>query len=91
MLFNVFGLNKASESQRKMYSELSACISHSHRDRLLPQWLPLLAECPVNTRMYEENALLRDKLTVSSLIGVLETLNDFPITLETSFTKSVEL
>lgn len=63
----------------------------SHRDRLLPQWLPLLAECPVITRMYEENALLRDKLTVSSLVGVLETLNDFPITLETSFTKSVEL
>ncbi|XP_056091707.1 DENN domain-containing protein 5B isoform X2 [Rhinichthys klamathensis goyatoka] len=69
--------------------QLLVCLGA--RDRLLPQWLPLLAECPVITRMYEENALLRDKLTVSSLVGVLETLNDFPITLETSFTKSVEL
>lgn len=74
-----------------MYLQLSACVSHSHRDRLLPQWLPLLAECPVITRMYEENALLRDKLTVSSLVAVLETLHDFPITLESSLTKSVEL
>ncbi|XP_067284256.1 DENN domain-containing protein 5B isoform X2 [Pseudorasbora parva] len=69
--------------------QLLVCLGA--RDRLLSQWLPLLADCPVTTRMYEENALLRDKLTVSSLVGVLETLNDFPITLETSFTKSVEL
>uniref|UniRef100_A0A8C2FQY1 DENN/MADD domain containing 5B n=1 Tax=Cyprinus carpio TaxID=7962 RepID=A0A8C2FQY1_CYPCA len=69
--------------------QLLVCLGA--RDRLLPQWLPLLAECPVITRMYEENALLRDKLTVSSLIAVLETLHDFPITLESSLTKSVEL
>uniref|UniRef100_A0A673I6W6 DENN domain-containing protein 5B-like n=1 Tax=Sinocyclocheilus rhinocerous TaxID=307959 RepID=A0A673I6W6_9TELE len=69
--------------------QLLVCLGA--RDRLLPQWLPLLAECPVITRMYEENALLRDKLTVSSLIAVLETLHDFPITLESSLTKSIEL
>lgn len=66
------------------------CVS-LYRDRLLPQWLPLLAECPVITRMYEENALLRDKLTVSSLVAVLQTLHDFHITLETSLTKGFEL
>uniref|UniRef100_A0A8C1Y7Y9 DENN/MADD domain containing 5B n=1 Tax=Cyprinus carpio TaxID=7962 RepID=A0A8C1Y7Y9_CYPCA len=69
--------------------QLLVCLGA--RDRMLPQWLPLLAECPVITRMYEENALLRDKLTVSSLVAVLETLHDFPITLESSLTKSVEL
>uniref|UniRef100_A0A672MZL9 DENN domain-containing protein 5B n=1 Tax=Sinocyclocheilus grahami TaxID=75366 RepID=A0A672MZL9_SINGR len=69
--------------------QLLVCLGA--RDRLLPQWLPLLVECPVITRMYEENALLRDNLTVSSLIAVLETLHDFPITLESSLTKSVEL
>uniref|UniRef100_A0A8C2JKM4 DENN/MADD domain containing 5B n=1 Tax=Cyprinus carpio TaxID=7962 RepID=A0A8C2JKM4_CYPCA len=69
--------------------QLLVCLGA--RDRMLPQWLPLLAECPVVTRMYEENALLRDKLTVSSLVAVLETLHDFPITLESSLTKSVEL
>lgn len=69
--------------------QLLVCLGA--RDRLLPQWLPLLAECPVIIRMYEETALLRDKLTVSSLVPVLETLHDFPITLESSLTKSVEL
>ncbi|KTF87242.1 hypothetical protein cypCar_00019563, partial [Cyprinus carpio] len=69
--------------------QLLVCLGA--RDRMLPQWLPLLAECSVITRMYEENALLRDKLTVSSLVAVLETLHDFPITLESSLTKSVEL
>ncbi|XP_065140924.2 DENN domain-containing protein 5B isoform X1 [Paramisgurnus dabryanus] len=69
--------------------QLLVCLGA--RDRLLPQWLPLLAECPVITRMYEENALLRDKLTVSSVVAVLQTVNDFPITLETSLTKCFEL
>ncbi|TRY98720.1 hypothetical protein DNTS_003210, partial [Danionella cerebrum] len=69
--------------------QLLVCLGA--RDRLLPQWLPPLTRSPVITRMYEENALLRDKLTVSSLVAVLETLHDFPITLESSLTKSVEL
>lgn len=61
------------------------------RDRLLPEWLPLLVECPVITRMYEETAMLRDRTTVNSLIGVLQTLHDFSITLETSLVKGIDL
>lgn len=61
------------------------------RDRLLPQWLPLLVECPVILRMYEDTALLRDRTTVNALIGVLETLHDFPITLEASLVKGIDL
>ncbi|XP_058263802.1 DENN domain-containing protein 5B isoform X4 [Hemibagrus wyckioides] len=61
------------------------------RDRLLPHWLPLLIECPIIMRMYEETALLRDNLAVNSLISVLQSLYDFRITLETSLTKGVEL
>ncbi|KAK3526380.1 hypothetical protein QTP70_025409 [Hemibagrus guttatus] len=61
------------------------------RDRLLPHWLPLLLECPIIIRMYEETALLRDNLAVNSLISVLQSLYDFRITLETSLTKGVEL
>lgn len=61
------------------------------RDHLLPQWLPPLVECPVILRMYEDTSLLRDRTTVNSLIGVLETLNDFPITLEASLVKGIPL
>ncbi|KGL82442.1 DENN domain-containing protein 5B, partial [Tinamus guttatus] len=61
------------------------------RDHLLPQWLPLLAECPPITRMYEENALLRDRMTVNSLIRVLQTLQDFNIVLEGSLIKGVDV
>jgi len=58
---------------------------------LLSQWIPLLAECPPITRMYEENALLRDRMTVNSLIRVLQTLQDFNIVLEGSLIKGVDV
>ncbi|KAM9247639.1 DENN domain-containing protein 5B isoform 1-T1 [Leptosomus discolor] len=61
------------------------------RDHLLSQWIPLLAECPPITRMYEENALLRDRMTVNSLIRVLQTLQDFNIILEGSLIKGVDV
>ncbi|XP_077196030.1 DENN domain-containing protein 5B isoform X5 [Paroedura picta] len=61
------------------------------RDHFLPQWIPLLAECPAITRMYEENALLRDRMTVNTLIRVLQTLQDFNIILEGSLIKGVDV
>ncbi|KAM6153927.1 DENN domain-containing protein 5B isoform 2-T2 [Erethizon dorsatum] len=61
------------------------------RDRLLPQWIPLLAECPAITRMYEESALLRDHMTVNSLIRILQTIQDFSIVLEGSLIKGVDV
>ncbi|XP_058882952.1 DENN domain-containing protein 5B-like isoform X4 [Acipenser ruthenus] len=61
------------------------------RDHLLPQWIPLLVECPLITRMYEEYALLRDHLTVNSLIRVLQTVHEFNITLESSLVKGITL
>ncbi|KAM9845814.1 LOW QUALITY PROTEIN: DENN domain-containing protein 5B [Aulostomus maculatus] len=69
--------------------QLLVCLGA--RDRLLPQWLPLLVECPVILRMYADTALLRDRATVNTLIGVLQTLHDFPITLEASLVKGVDL
>lgn len=42
-------------------------------------------------RMYEESALLRDRTTVNSLIGVLQALHDFSITLEASLIKGIDL
>ncbi|KAG7454392.1 hypothetical protein MATL_G00259240 [Megalops atlanticus] len=69
--------------------QLLVCLGA--RDRLLPQWIPLLAECPLVARMYEESALLRDRATVNSLVGVLQTLHDFSITLESSFIKGIHL
>lgn len=62
-----------------------------YRDQLIPEWLPLLAECPVILRMYEDAALLRDRTAVNSLIAVLETLHDFPVTLEASLVKGIDL
>ncbi|XP_029317361.1 LOW QUALITY PROTEIN: DENN domain-containing protein 5B-like [Cottoperca gobio] len=69
--------------------QLLVCLGA--RDRLLPQWLPLLVECPVILRMYEDTALLRDRTTVNTLIGVLETLHHFHITLEASLVKGIDL
>ncbi|XP_030281923.1 DENN domain-containing protein 5B-like [Sparus aurata] len=61
------------------------------RDRLLSQWLPLLAEFPLTARTYEEAALLRDRAAVHSLSRILHTLNEFTITLETALVKGVDL
>ncbi|XP_007502592.2 DENN domain-containing protein 5B isoform X2 [Monodelphis domestica] len=61
------------------------------RDHLLPQWIPVLAECPAITRMYEESALLRDHMTVNSLIRVLQAIQDFHIVLEGSLVKGVDV
>ncbi|XP_046873640.1 DENN domain-containing protein 5B isoform X2 [Hypomesus transpacificus] len=69
--------------------QLLVCLGA--RDRLLPQWLPLLVECPLIQRMYEDSALLRERTTVNALISVLETLHDFPITLEASLVKGIDL
>ncbi|KAG7277641.1 hypothetical protein CRUP_025326 [Coryphaenoides rupestris] len=69
--------------------QLLVCLGA--RDHVIDRWLPLLAECPLLQRMYEEVALLRDRTTVGTLIGVLETLHHFPITLEASLVKGVDL
>ncbi|CAN9508055.1 unnamed protein product [Ophioblennius macclurei] len=69
--------------------QLLVCLGA--RDHLLPQWLPLLVDCPVFPRMYEDAALLRDKAVVHALVEVLETLHDFPITLEASLVKGIDL
>ncbi|XP_055506304.1 DENN domain-containing protein 5B isoform X5 [Leucoraja erinacea] len=69
--------------------QLLVCLGA--RDHLLHQWIPLLAECPVISRMYEDGALLRDRATVNTLIRVLQTLHDFNITLETSLVKGIDV
>uniref|UniRef100_A0A1A8G625 DENN/MADD domain containing 5B n=1 Tax=Nothobranchius korthausae TaxID=1143690 RepID=A0A1A8G625_9TELE len=61
------------------------------RDRLLSQWFPLLAECPLTSRTYEDGALLRDRAAVHSLCRILQTLNEFCITLEAALVKGVDL
>uniref|UniRef100_A0A667YID7 DENN/MADD domain containing 5B n=1 Tax=Myripristis murdjan TaxID=586833 RepID=A0A667YID7_9TELE len=61
------------------------------RDRLLSQWLPLLADCPLSARTFEEGALLRDRAAVQSLSRILHTLHEFTITLETALVKGVDL
>uniref|UniRef100_A0A3Q2VLZ9 DENN/MADD domain containing 5B n=1 Tax=Haplochromis burtoni TaxID=8153 RepID=A0A3Q2VLZ9_HAPBU len=69
--------------------QLLVCLGA--RDRLLPQWLPLLVECPVILQMYEDTAMLRDPSTLNTLISVLEALHDFSITLEASLVKGINL
>uniref|UniRef100_A0A673XNG9 DENN/MADD domain containing 5B n=1 Tax=Salmo trutta TaxID=8032 RepID=A0A673XNG9_SALTR len=61
------------------------------RDRLLPQWLHLLAECHLTAVQYEKSALVRDRAAVHTLSRVLHTLHEFPITLETALVKGVDL
>ncbi|KAM9753576.1 DENN domain-containing protein 5B-like [Menidia menidia] len=61
------------------------------RDRLLSQWLPLLAESHLTARTYEDGALLRDRATVHSLCRILQTLNEFSFNLEAALVKGVDL
>ncbi|XP_051917570.1 DENN domain-containing protein 5B-like isoform X2 [Hippocampus zosterae] len=86
-------VNSISASPRNIGKEgkfqLLVCLGV--RDRLLSQWLPLLAECPLTSRTYEDGALMRDRAAVCSLSRILRTLNEFAITLETSLVKGVVL
>uniref|UniRef100_A0A8C1T4L9 DENN/MADD domain containing 5A n=1 Tax=Cyprinus carpio TaxID=7962 RepID=A0A8C1T4L9_CYPCA len=59
------------------------------RDHLLHHWIALLAECPITAQMYEDMALLKDHSLVNSLIRVLQTLQEFNITLEASLVKGI--
>ncbi|TRZ00932.1 hypothetical protein DNTS_016311 [Danionella cerebrum] len=59
------------------------------RDHLLHHWIALLAECPITAQMYEDSALLKDHSLVNSLIRVLQTLQEFNITLEASLVKGI--
>lgn len=64
-------------------------FSASFRDHLLHHWIALLADCPITAQMYEEAALMKDRSLVNSLIRVLQTLQEFNITLEASLVKGV--
>ncbi|KAL4622864.1 DENN domain-containing protein 5A-like [Arapaima gigas] len=59
------------------------------RDHLLHHWIALLSDCPILAQMYEDVAMIKDRMLVNSLIRVLQTLQDFNITLEASLTKGI--
>uniref|UniRef100_A0A665VNI5 DENN/MADD domain containing 5A n=1 Tax=Echeneis naucrates TaxID=173247 RepID=A0A665VNI5_ECHNA len=59
------------------------------RDHLLHHWIALLADCPITAQMYEDTALIKDRSLVNSLIRVLQTLQEFNITLEASLVKGI--
>ncbi|KAI1889823.1 hypothetical protein AGOR_G00166890 [Albula goreensis] len=61
------------------------------RDHLLHHWIALLADCPITAQMYEEMALIKDHSLVNSLIRVLQTLQEFNITLEASLVKGIRI
>uniref|UniRef100_A0A8C7SVA3 DENN domain containing 5A n=1 Tax=Oncorhynchus mykiss TaxID=8022 RepID=A0A8C7SVA3_ONCMY len=59
------------------------------RDHLLHHWIALLTDCPITVQMYEDTALIKDRSLVNSLIRVLQTLQEFNITLEASLVKGI--
>lgn len=61
------------------------------RDHLLHHWIALLADCPITAHMYEDVALIKDHTLVNSLIRVLQTLQEFNITLDTSLVKGIDI
>ncbi|GCC22931.1 hypothetical protein chiPu_0001322 [Chiloscyllium punctatum] len=69
--------------------QLLVCLGA--RDHLLHHWIALLADCPLIAQMYEDTALIKDHTLVNSLIRVLQTLQEFNITLETSLVKGIEI
>lgn len=74
---------------RRSISQASRLVVRSRRDHLLHHWIALLADCPITAQMYEEAALIKDRSLVNSLIRVLQTLQEFNITLEASLVKGV--
>lgn len=62
-----------------------------YRDHLLHHWIALLADCPITAQMYEDTALIKDHTLVNSLIRVLQTLQEFNITLEASLVKGIDI
>lgn len=68
---------------------LCVCVCVSLRDHLLHHWIALLADCPITAQMYEDSALIKGRSLVNSLIRVLQTLQEFNITLEASLVKGV--
>ncbi|XP_055505451.1 DENN domain-containing protein 5A isoform X3 [Leucoraja erinacea] len=69
--------------------QLLVCLGA--RDHLLHNWIALLADCPIIAQMYEDTALIKDHTLVNSLIRVLQTLQEFNITLETSLVKGIDM
>ncbi|XP_048448800.1 DENN domain-containing protein 5A-like isoform X1 [Rhincodon typus] len=69
--------------------QLLVCLGA--RDHLLHHWIALLADCPLIAQMYEDTALIKDHTLVNSLIRVLQTLQEFNITLETSMVKGIDI
>ncbi|KAM9301660.1 DENN domain-containing protein 5A [Gastrophryne carolinensis] len=61
------------------------------RDHYLHHWIALLAGCPITAQMYEDLALIKDHTLVNSLIRVLQTLQEFNITLESSLVKGINI
>lgn len=61
------------------------------RDHHLHQWIALLADCPIIAQMYEDTSLIKDHTLVNSLIRVLQTLEEFNITLESSLVKGINI
>lgn len=69
--------------------QLFVCVGI--RDRLLQQWLPLMANTTVTQQMYEENSFLRDRRAMSFLVHILDTLNDYNVCLESSLTRGLDI
>lgn len=86
-------VNAINSSPRNIGKEgkfqLFVCVGI--RDQLLALWLPLLADCPLTARTYEDSALLRDRAAVQSLSRILHTIYGFNITLEASLIKGIDL
>ncbi|XP_063048947.1 DENN domain-containing protein 5A-like [Engraulis encrasicolus] len=61
------------------------------REHLLHDWIALLAGCPITAQMYDDSAMLKDHWLINSLIRVLQTLEEFNITLEASLVKGIGL
>ncbi|MEE6498726.1 hypothetical protein FKM82_003215 [Ascaphus truei] len=61
------------------------------RDHYLHHWIALLADCPITAQMYDDTALIKGHTLVNSLIRVLQTLQEFNITLETSLVKGINI
>ncbi|XP_046341976.1 DENN domain-containing protein 5B-like isoform X2 [Haliotis rufescens] len=61
------------------------------RDHCLHRWLPLMAQTNMVAQMYEENCFMRDPSLINFLVHILDTLSEFPIVLEASLLRGLDI
>ncbi|XP_064612538.1 DENN domain-containing protein 5B-like isoform X2 [Liolophura sinensis] len=83
-------INNASQTVGKD-GKFQIFVCAGIRDHCLQRWFPLMANTTATAQMYEENSFMRNPSLTNFLVQILDTLNEFTFTLETSLTRGLDV